>query len=168
MRILCTTGLTPLHVATGLLLGAYCISPANGQASFQGLGFLPPGGFIESGAADVSADGLVVVGFGRSPLGWIESFRWTREGGMVGLGYLPGSFPSSHAHGVSDDGSVVVGNSFSAASDPEAESYRWTVGGGMIGLGDLPGGPLLSWAGGVSSDGSVVVGFGWGASGLEA
>lgn len=38
-----------------------------------------------------------------------EAFRWTSDGGMVGLGDLPGGRFDSFAIGVSADGSVIVG-----------------------------------------------------------
>ena len=61
---------------------------ANAQPMFMGIGDLP-GSTFESRARAVSADGLVVVGGGRSASGR-EAFRWTASGGMVGLGDLPG------------------------------------------------------------------------------
>jgi len=114
--------------------------------TFQGLGDLPGGSFL-SNASDVSADGSVVVGQGRSASGR-EVFRWTSGGGMVGLGGLGGI-----ASAVSADGSVVVGTL------DNIEAFRWTSGGGMVGLGALPGGLFASGANGVSADGSVVVGW---------
>ena len=94
-----------------------------------------------------------------------EAFRWTSDGGMVGLGDLAGGSFDSEAFGVSDDGSTVVGTSSSASG---YEAFRWTSGGGMVGLGDLAGGSFLSIANGVSDDGSIVVGHGTSASGNEA
>jgi probable HAF family extracellular repeat protein len=125
-------------------------------ASFQGLGYLPGGGFFYSNALGVSGDGSVVVGQSYSANG-AEAFRWTTSGGMVGLGFLPGGESSSQANGVSGDGSVVVGYSDFANG---AEAFRWTTSGGMVGLGFLPGGFYNSSpAYGVSGDGSVVVGI---------
>lgn len=112
-------------------------------ASFQVLGDLP-GGDFESRALGVSSDGSVVVGESSSTSG-LEAFRWTSEGGMIGLGLLPGRSWSS-ARAASADGSVVVGK-----SAPEA--FRWTAAEGMVALG-FPG----TAARGVSADGSVVVG----------
>jgi probable HAF family extracellular repeat protein len=106
---------------------------------------------MDSSAANaVSADGSVVVGYGTrgTSIESREAFRWTSGGGMVGLGYLPGSSSNGWAHGVSGDGSVVVG-------DSGHDSFRWTSGGGMVGLGSF------GLAGiGVSADGSVIVGVG--------
>ncbi len=88
--------------------------------SFQGLGDLP-GPYFFSQANAVSADGRVVVGESESdspfdgpnkpsPTGR-EAFRWTRDGGMVGLGDLPSSAANiaSSATAVSADGSTVLG-----------------------------------------------------------
>ena len=86
----------------------------------------PAGGIFsdDDNAPIVSADGSVVVGQGNSASGY-EAFRWTSEGGMVGLGDLPGGTFESSAWGVSADGSVVVGASNSASGD---EAFRWTSG----------------------------------------
>jgi probable HAF family extracellular repeat protein len=109
--------------------------------------FIPLG--VNSSAADVSADGSVVVGNSDGP------FRWTAAAGMVGLGDLPGGGTESYASGASADGSVVVGRGSSASG---LEAFRWTAASGMVGLGELPGGLFESRANGVSADGSVVVG----------
>jgi probable HAF family extracellular repeat protein len=109
---------------------------------FRGLGDLP-GGIVDSVADSVSADGTVVVGTSNSAAGQ-EAFRWTPDGGMVGL-------ELSHATDVSADGTTAVG--FARHSHPA----RWTQRGGVEGLGNLPGldyGEAL----GVSADGSVIVG----------
>jgi len=121
---------------------------------------------FSSGAYDVSADGLTVVGYsGR------EAFRWTdlNGNGLVdsdeklgnhpefGLGHLPGSCCDSIAYGVSADGSTVVGYSqFDLADDDEA--VRWTSASGMVGLGNLLGYRFSSRAYDASADGSTVVG----------
>jgi probable HAF family extracellular repeat protein len=115
-----------------------------------GLGDLP-GGFVESCANGVSADGSVVVGWSKSGAG-AEAFRWTQSGGMVGLGDLPGGEFLSIGKGVSANGSVVVGWSDTSSG---TEAFRWTPSGGMVGLGSLLGG---SQAYDISGDGSVVVG----------
>jgi probable HAF family extracellular repeat protein len=124
------------------------VSTAFAAASLTPLGYLPGGAYSE--ADGVSADGSVVVGRSSD-----QAFRWTSNGGMVGLGDLPGGSFDGGAIGVSADGSVVVGRS---SSNSFTEAFRWTSGGGMVGLGILPG-----WAGSlascVSADGSVVVGY---------
>jgi len=137
-----------------------------------GLGDLP-GGLVYSYATGVSADGSVVAGPSMSANGTVtpsligtETFRWTADGGMVGLGDLPGGIFDSSARGISADGLVVVGVSAYSASAQEA--FRWTVGGGMVGLGYLPGGSVTSVATSASGDGSVVVAVSDSVSGTEA
>ncbi len=133
-----------------------------------GLGDLSGGNFL-SGARGVSSDGAVVVGFSSSTSSWesyedfTEAFRWTNNGGMVGLGDLPGGNFDSWATAVSSDGQVIVGAGSSAASFASSEwakeALLWTSDGSMVGLGDLPGGYFDSTAAAVSSDGSAVVGW---------
>jgi probable HAF family extracellular repeat protein len=126
-----------------------------------------PGGDFESFAYGVSADGSVVVGasaWGKdASREYFEAFRWTADGGMVGMGDLPGSIFYSVANGVSADGSVVMGQSFSASG---YEVFRWTATGGMVGLGIYLGGGTGGC--GVSADGSVIVGGSASANGYEA
>lgn len=74
--------------------------------SFTGLGDLE-GGIFSSSAADVSADGSVVVGASQSSKG-LEAFRW-ENGKMVGLGGLSSPPYESYAWGVSGDGQAIVG-----------------------------------------------------------
>jgi probable HAF family extracellular repeat protein len=131
-------------------------------AFFKGLGDIPDG-FQEATAYGMSADGKVVFGSGEGPYA-DEAFRWTLQGGMEGLGFLPGG-DASMALAVSADGNVVVGYSTTKAG---REAFRWTQADGMVGLGDLSGGPIGSIAHGVSADGSIVVGAGTSASGEEA
>jgi|GEM_PF-1050939 len=134
------------------------IDASNAGVVFTPLGHLLVGDTL-SQATGVSADGSVVVGFSVSPVFGEEAFRWTKDGGMVGLG-------GTRAHGVSADGSVVVGSrDVSDEMTAFSEAFRWTSDGGMVGLGSLPGGGLPSNANGVSADGSVVVG--WSNAGLE-
>lgn len=128
----------------------------------QSLGFFPQSNsFKSTRAIDVSSDGSVIVGSGRSAADVDQAYRWTQATGIVGIGDLPGSRFSSRAAGVSSDGSVIVGNGSSSKGD---EAFRWTSTNGMVGLGGLSGGQAitngapLSWAGGVSDDGQVVIG----------
>lgn len=122
---------------------------------FMGLGNLP--GCYSSSALSISADGSTVVGFSRfgSDSLDFEAFRWTRDGGMLGLGDFPGGVFSSVAYGASGDGNLVVGVGITSVG-PEA--FLWSSGTGMVGLGDLPGGTYSSFAQAISADGSVVVG----------
>jgi uncharacterized membrane protein len=112
------------------------------------INLLPPIFFDYRLALDISDDGLVIVG------GVSEAQSWTQNGGLVGLGDLPGGDFNSRAYGVSADGLAIVGQGTSAAG---SEAFRWTQSSGMVGLGILPGFDN-SQAQDVSADGSVVVG----------
>lgn len=147
-----------------MFLTASTLSPlALAGGSFLGLGDLS-GGYFNSSAYGVSADGSVVVGLSNSANG-DQAFRWTQSGGMVGLGDLPGGGFSSYAKGVSADGAVVVGDSWDASG---REAFRWTQSGGMQSVADwlaaagvaVPVGWSLDYATGISADGSVIVGYG--------
>jgi uncharacterized membrane protein len=122
-----------------------------------GLDDLPGGEHWSVGYA-VSGDGSTVVGISESERsGWNgESFRWTPEEGMVGLGNFAGQkIYESSAWDVSGDGSVVVGV---GTLGNRGGAYRWTEEDGMLRLGHLDGRERYRWAWGVSSDGAVVVG----------
>jgi probable HAF family extracellular repeat protein len=135
------------------------------QVSFTPLGELgdPPSAGFVSDAFGLSGDGLVAVGFASSNLLGGEAFRWTRDGGMVGLGSLPAVIPGSRALAASRDGSVIAGSSnFGAGS----QAFRWSAETGMVGLGTLSGGiETLGIASSISADGSVIVGVAGGAVG---
>ena len=118
-----------------------------------------------SRAVRISPDGQVVIGTGISPQG-TQAFRWTLDGGMVGLGDLPGGGFTSVATGLSVNGSVIVG--WSASENGDQEAFRWKAGVGMQGLGDLPGGEFSSTAATVSANGATVVGWGRTEAGVEA
>jgi len=134
--------------------------------SFQGLGDLPEG-YVGSYAKAVSADGQIVVGQSSSSIG-PEAYRWTQEGGMVGLGMFPSPVGrSSHAYGLSANGDVVVG--YSLLNNHHNEGFRWTQTASLVGLGYFSGGTIIeSYAFGTSADGSVVVGYSRSANGREA
>ena len=101
-------------------------------------------------AWSVNRDGSVVVG-----LAWYcpgaEGFRWTKEDGMVGLGYPIGA--SSRATSISPDGNTIVG----FYEDPVQgfrRPVRWISGTTELFLGrDLPGEAIA-----ISSNGSQIVG----------
>ncbi len=100
---------------------------------------------------DVSADGRVVVGFSGDP-DWAppysQSFRWTEETGMVGLG----AGCCDGAFGVSADGAVIAGLHGTYRG-------RWTAGAGWIALGRIPGTDRDAiGAADVSPDGDAMVG----------
>jgi probable HAF family extracellular repeat protein len=115
-----------------------------------------PGGDANGGAFGVSFGGDVIVGNVGSASG-VEAFRWTADGGMVGLGDLAGAGPvASAALGVSGDGAVIVGHSSRAW--PILRAFRWTAATGMVDLGSLPGGDGFALAHAVTPDGQIVVG----------
>lgn len=145
-----------LHCLSTSLVATFIL--ANSHAgiaatiSFTPIGH-PQGGAFPSEAWAVSADGAVVVGNAGG-----EAFRWTADGGMVGLGRLDDG--SSAATGVSADGTVIVGASGDVVTSG-VQAFRWTADNGMVALGDLGGGASALSASrrlGVSADGSVVVG----------
>ncbi|MCP5151886.1 MAG: N-acetylmuramoyl-L-alanine amidase [Chromatiales bacterium] len=119
-----------------------------------------------SRATGVSADGNVVVGtdvFYGDPdaevfTEEIQAFRWTVDGGLEGLGDLPGGPFQSQAYDVSADGKVVVGQGYREHGWC-SEAFRWTRAEGMQGLGHVDGAGARSVAYGTSGDGSVVVGY---------
>ena len=125
-----------------------------------GLGSLAPG--TGSSANAVSADGKVVVGYGRTTptVNGIfpeQAFRWTAATGMVSLG--PGGGVFTVANAVNADGSVVVGT----GDGP----FRWTAATGMQLVQNIlaaNGENLAGWqlltADSVSADGTVIVGLG--------
>ena len=112
-------------------------------------------------AYSASADGSVVVGYGRD-----GAFRWTSNNGTVGLGDLPGGDVESVALDVSADGSVVVG--WSETGTNRHEPFVWDEINGMQNLShilvsdyglDLTGWTLTS-AQAISDDGLTIVGRG--------
>ena len=153
--------------AVAMTLCAVAQASSAKAASFQGLGDLPSGDFA-SFANDVSADGSTVVGssfiigeyevccgeFIREDAA--EAFRWTQEGGIQGLGDLPGGGFFSNAGGVSADGSIVVGSSDSFGF--RDKPFRWTQESGIELLEGTPFQGESYFVSGVSADGSIVVG----------
>jgi uncharacterized membrane protein len=120
------------------------------------------GGVGETFASDVSGDGRVVVGYSGAGS---EAFRWTRAGGMVGLG-VPADAFNTGANAVNHDGSVIVGTLHPIPGPGELaagkEAFRWTAETGIEPLGRPPRAqsPFISEAIDVSADGSLVVGYG--------
>jgi probable HAF family extracellular repeat protein len=129
----------------------------------EGLGDLA-GGAFEARAYGISRDGSTIFGESQTANALAQAFRWTRGGGMIAMGFLPGAPAGglySEAFAASDNGAVIVGESRSLASGTNGnEAFRWTLAGGMQPLGDLPGAAFQSWAYAVSGDGSIVVGRG--------
>jgi VCBS repeat-containing protein len=119
-------------------------------ASIVGLGALPQEnveGYASSAAADVSADGGVVVGasYGR-PSG---PFIWTPNEGLLPLGEDASLF-SHQVTAVSADGLVVAGFASSAEGQ---RGFLWTSLDGYLAL------PPDTQVHDVSADGSIAVGF---------
>jgi probable HAF family extracellular repeat protein len=140
-------------IAKAIIWGLIVIAarPAWG-GYFVPLGHLPNKHPL-SAAADVSADGAVVVGWGgfaHQMGGDVDSFRWTRADGLVGLGRLPNT-AGSWATGVSADGSVVIGNGLFWST-----AFRWTSEAGIEAL-PVAGQTAINLAA-ISADGSVVIG----------
>jgi probable HAF family extracellular repeat protein len=116
-----------------------------------------------SRARGVSFDGSVVVGdsIGRVFPGQTsgltaEAFRWSAEGGMVGLGLLPGANLST-AEVCSADGSVIAGLSGWYSVYSSLKAFRWTAEEGIVELDRSPG--STSGVSGISSDGNVIAGW---------
>ena len=119
------------------------------------LGFLP-GVTINSlfaGANDISADGLVIIGYSRSAVGQ-QGFRWFDDGDPSTPDMSSMGTATSFASAVSSDGRFAVG-------DGEfGEAFLWdnTNPASIVLLGDLPGDAFFSRGNDVSADGSIVVG----------
>jgi probable HAF family extracellular repeat protein len=131
------------------------------QASWaQGLTILSSlyGESGNSVANGISGDGFTVVGASSSLGNEDQAFRWTRQGGMVGLGVVSGG-NRSEAFAASFDGSVIVGNSSERLSSgiiQNQQGFRWTSS-GMVGLG-IPSGASGTQGRAVSAEGSVIAG----------
>ncbi len=127
----------------------------------QGIGFLPGG--VTSRARAISEDGESIVGWGTvgiydngklvgTSLG--EGFRWNREDGIQGLGFLP-SGTWSRVLDVSPDGSTVVG--YAEGANGRALPVRWNAAGQIEQL-EIPASSVSGFAAGASNDGTVVGG----------
>ncbi len=114
-------------------------------------GMIPLGIDSTSLLMDLSADGSVVVGQYTQP------FRWTKAGGIVYLGTMPGGNYSGGSYGVSADGNTIVG---SGVSHLGPEGFRWTAATGRVGLGGLSG-LNKTYPQAISADGSTIVGVSW-------
>lgn len=144
------------------------------SGGFEYLGFLQPEeGSYHSDAHAASADGSVIVGGSARPKGGYEAFRWTQDGGMVGLGDFPGGLNYSIAYDVSADGSVIVGRGSGSSSSGywTIEGFIWKESTGLVSLGlwDFGLGNRNTVATAVSADGSTVAGVaGWESNVKEA
>lgn len=122
------------------------------------LGHLPGSSSTGGYAADVSADGTIVVGGDSNAMNEGEAYVWSPTDGMRGLGFLgnlPVGMRSSYAVAVSADGRMIVGSSLIGVGLRQA--FIWKAPGGMHPLPMLTG-HTQNFASDVSGDGSVVVG----------
>ncbi|MDO9600052.1 MAG: autotransporter domain-containing protein [Azoarcus sp.] len=143
-----------LAIATGFPLAVSAQSSLPDEFSVIGsLGgdYIRLGGYYNNRV--ISADGTVVIGYGRTVDGYYNAFRWTAADGIASLGTLGGNY--SYAHSMSADGGVVVGYSYLSDAG-QYRAFRWTETAGMVDLGTLGGN--YSYAYGVSADGGTVVG----------
>lgn len=112
------------------------------------------GVYESSYAWGVSGDGQVVVGALGHEFGSgfsDQAFRWTSQGGMQALGFLPGTF-DSEARSISRDGSTIVGRSGGGA-------FVWRESTAMQALPGLLGaGSIGIHARGANANGTVIVG----------
>lgn len=134
--------------------------PANGPRAWRwtstgGMEALGTLGGAESDAADVSADGSVVVGSAATSDGHHAAFLW-QSGMMTELALFAPPGTGTAAHGVSADGSVQVGQRAASTSGGGLVAFRRIPGGDVQALGDLGGN--YSSALDVSPDGTIVVG----------
>jgi len=148
------------------------------EDGMSGLGDLPGGNF-DSSALGVSANGLVIVGYGTTANG-TEAFRWTAADGMIALGDLPqpqytSPVTNSRAFATSADGSVIVGYANGSVGYYGQKAMRWDAIHGMQALADLlqaQGVDLTGWqlvaATAISANGQTIVGYGWHHSKIEA
>ena len=132
-----------------------------------------PGGLERSAAVAVSADGQIACGWGTTTTNPYRQqfFRWTRSGGLIPLGKLPGHY-HARPNDMSPNGDFLVGWS-AAAGSSNRSPVIWDPVHGMrdiVALVEGAGIDLSAWrdsygnvfmeATGVSADGRTVVGYG--------
>ena len=143
-------------------LGVETLEPRLALASFIALSDHIDDRFLSiDNAFDISEDGTKVVGHGTVP-GGIEAYLWTRDGGIEGLGDLPGGDYASQALAISGDGNHVAGLASvepQSSSDSGFRAFIWDV--ETAAIGELPEDVLFASpriASGLSYDADVVVG----------
>ena len=147
-------------IVSAILLHTSTLLAQYNTARFISLG--RPFGLTHSYATDVSANGLVVVGWAASQGGLALPFRWTEKSGFEALPSYPNA-TSYNVTGVSGDGSIIVGSA-NISNDPGSNSkaLRWS--GGTVSA--LPSPPITPpvqescAAYAVSYDGTIIVGKG--------
>jgi uncharacterized membrane protein len=132
----------PLALAT--------FAACRGQASIQALGFIP-GVEFSSAATDVSADGVVIVGYGEPNASGFPSraFVWTAAAGMTAIPLALG-YTTGEAWYVSANGQTVAG----AMGD---HAFIWTEAAGATALTPLPG-TAINHPVVLSGDGATLIG----------
>jgi len=133
--------------------GVFLAVHAAAQGTVVDLGTL--GGPLGS-AADVSADGAVVVGYTTRADESRAAFYWTEAGGFIDL-VPPGSGVSrpAEAHLVSADGRFAVGTWWFGSN---RIAFRWSQATGLERLGSLSAATVSLFPRAVSDDGEVIVG----------
>lgn len=147
-----------------LTLAVVAAGAAAQPASFQGIGSLPAQAHFSSAWA-ASDDGGVVAGWS---IGNYQSLaiRWTAQGGLEPLGYLPPPAPQvcSEAYAISGDGQIVAGWALGATIPgvSNLRPFRWSRETGMV---ELRQGPTVYGGGafGLTADGGIAVGYANGA-----
>ena len=114
------------------------------------------GADLLSDVRSVSADGLVVAGYGRVS-GPVELFAWTEAGGPTVIGESGLWFDGDELR-VSGDGRVLIADA-RVPGGGVLFGVRWTEVSGWEVLEDSATGSTLDRARGVNADGSVVVGW---------
>lgn len=134
-------GIDGSAVTTISVDGMTIVGQADSQhvARFAGttLTTIDPGASVtRSTLVGVSDDGGVIAGNNTTfnPEGE-EAFRWTLDGGLSGLGFLPGDAGSA-VEAMSPDGGTLVGISFDAAGK-NSRPFRWTKSQGMVEIAAL-------------------------------
>jgi len=151
----------PESMLFGLLVFIATADPAT-AADFFGLGFTisPEAGSIGAG---LSSDGKIAVGqSGLVPEQFMEGFRWTREGGLEGLGGAPGTPLGTSASDVALDGTVVGLNFL-------IQAVEWSPDKVLQVLPNLPpsdaASGMFSEANAISENAQWIVGTSWDSAG---
>lgn len=141
------------------IVGTTGAAAQDGGRWFTGVGQLPDGTL--SAAQDISADGKVVCGWVETP-STSQVFRWTRTGGLVGLGAPKDYSRSISIGGISADGSTIVGIAVTPALNSDRGAV-WSASAGWATTGKLAG-DAFSEAYDCTADGSAVFGISCGPS----
>jgi len=146
---------------TSIAAAVFLVGHACHAGVFTGVGGLRPD-LTSTVVHGLSADGTYVVGssLNNNTSSRFEAFRWSRQGGMEGLGFLDTSLNNhrSRAYGVSRDGSVIAGDSPSRLSTISLKGMVWTENNGMQHIPNLPGGSYSGFARDVDDAGTYIAG----------